>query len=85
MTTVCADFLLAEIMGYPVKAIPYLAVIEQEGLRPGFERVGVKTEEVSPEHWKKPSYRIPSLFINLMRILAHHRTLKKVKTEKETL
>jgi len=73
---VCADLVLAEIMGYPVKAVPYLHALEQAGLCAKFDRVGAPVEKVRPPDWKKPSVRILSLLINTLRILAHHHRIK---------
>jgi uncharacterized protein (DUF362 family) len=69
----CADFLLAEIMGYRPQEIPYLAALfRQEGFSLECERLGDPLSTVRPEHWAKPSWGALSLLKNLGRIVYYH-------------
>jgi len=79
---ICADWVLSQIMGYSIRDIPYLAHLEQAGLSPEFDLLGVPIEKIKPPDWKKPSAWPLSLLVNSFRIQAHH-LLKKTSPEKE--
>jgi len=81
---ICADWALAEIMGYPIKAIPYLSFLDQAGLSPNFQLRGVPLQEIKPPDWKKPSSRAWSLLVNFFRIQAHHFRLKLTRAGKDS-
>lgn len=69
----CADFLLAEIMGYRPQEIPYLAaLIRQERFSLECRRLGDSLSTLRPAQWARPSWRVLSMLKNLGRIVYYH-------------
>lgn len=68
----CADLLLARIMGMEPAEVPYLKVLLDEGLEPEFDLVGEPIERVRPATWEKPMRWGGGLALNFLGIAGEH-------------
>ncbi len=73
---ICADVVVAEIMGYSIEDVPYLRAFERSAFKPTYELVGVPVAAIKPPVWKRPSNKLWSLLINLWSMKVHQRRLK---------
>jgi len=68
------DIILARIMGFHEKQIPYLNILYKEGLKCEITLLGEPIDSIKPDHWKKAKKY--GLLLNLIKIWAENIKIK---------
>jgi uncharacterized protein (DUF362 family) len=72
-----ADMVLARIMHFNPRAVPYLNAAVKERMVPEYKIFGPEPEAVVTEKWDKMKLRLPGLIVNLFAVISEHRKLAK--------
>ncbi len=77
------DNILAQIMGFHEKQIPYLRVLYKEGLACDVNLLGERIDSIKPDHWKRAKRY--GLFLNMIEIWAENIRIRIPKEKSKRL
>jgi uncharacterized protein (DUF362 family) len=67
-----ADMVLAKIMGFDLKGVPYLWAAIKEKMVPEYDLFGISPEDAVPEKWRRTRLRLWGLLLNTIQTIIEH-------------